>query len=203
MYFHILGWFGGEVVPRSPQLQQKCRWQQLPAPAMRSGLDLKIRRPGTLRWPAWERKDNCHGGCPVQPPVLLAKGIGRWWCSSNQNPYIVSGNIFLTKFMIITIIFPESKIFGRFCFSGMIANLRWIFLMRLINLMDKNRHMIDPEKKPFFDKLASYSKLSDYQSQIIGIAYDRRRDSDDRRKLHTFIANDRRSGIADRRKQIQ
>jgi hypothetical protein len=75
--------------------------------------------------------------------------------------------------------------------------------MILINLMDKNRHMIDPEKKPFFDKLASYSKLSDYQSQIVGITYDRRRGNDDRRKLHTFIANDRRSGIADRRKQIQ
>ena len=68
--------------------------------------------------------------------------------------------------------------------------------------MEQNRHMADTEKKPFFDKLATYSKLSEDQSKITGATYDRRVNKD-RRKLHTFIANDRRSGIADRRKKKQ
>jgi hypothetical protein len=67
--------------------------------------------------------------------------------------------------------------------------------------MEQNRHMADTEKKPFFDKLATYSKLSDdHSNKITGVTYDRRVNKD-RRKLHTFIANDRRSGIADRRKK--
>jgi hypothetical protein len=35
------------------------------------------------------------------------------------------------------------------------------------------------------------------------ILFDRRRASPDRRKLHTYLANDQRSGIADRRKRTK
>jgi len=35
------------------------------------------------------------------------------------------------------------------------------------------------------------------------IDFDRRRSKAERRKLHTYLANDRRSGIADRRKRIK
>ena len=69
--------------------------------------------------------------------------------------------------------------------------------------MKENIPMIDPEKKLFLDKLATYSQLSDIQSKIVGSTSDRRRLKADRRKLRTYIANDRRSGIVDRRKSKQ
>jgi len=60
--------------------------------------------------------------------------------------------------------------------------------------------MADNVKKMLPDKISQYSKDLYIQSQSKEIPTERRRSIEDRRKLYTYLAKDRRSGIADRRK---
>ena len=60
--------------------------------------------------------------------------------------------------------------------------------------------MSDNVRKMLLEKISLYSKDLYVQSQSEEALTERRRRIEDRRSLFTYIAKDRRSGIADRRK---
>jgi hypothetical protein len=60
--------------------------------------------------------------------------------------------------------------------------------------------MADYVNKTLLEKISFYSKYPFAESQSPETSTERRRNIVDRRRLHTYIAKDRRSGIADRRK---
>lgn len=59
--------------------------------------------------------------------------------------------------------------------------------------------MTDSVRQMLLDKISLYGKDLYVQSQALETRNERRRSIEDRRRLHTYIAKDRRSGIADRR----
>jgi hypothetical protein len=60
----------------------------------------------------------------------------------------------------------------------------------------------EPESR-FLEKLAFYRKALDGPRRGNVVPFDRRRSRADRRRTHTFLARDRRSGIADRRRRTR
>jgi hypothetical protein len=59
--------------------------------------------------------------------------------------------------------------------------------------------MTDSVRKGLLDKILFYGKDLYIQSQSLESHTERRRSIEDRRRLPTYIAKDRRSGVADRR----
>ena len=64
----------------------------------------------------------------------------------------------------------------------------------------KTRAMADYVNKTLLEKISLFSKPPFIQNQAKENSAERRQGIEDRRRLHTYIAKDRRSGIADRRK---
>jgi hypothetical protein len=95
--------------------------------------------------------------------------------------------------------------------------------IRLLRLLDRIQHLVVSLRTDFIDLFyfrgppdAVYAASSESEPSAampVGdsvaehrpnvVPFNRRRTKDDRRRMHTFIARDRRSGIADRRRRSQ
>jgi hypothetical protein len=94
--------------------------------------------------------------------------------------------------------------------------------IHLLRLLDRIRHLVVSLRTDFIDLFyfrgppdAEYATTSESETAAMHLGeaaaerwpnvvpFNRRRAKDERRQLHTFIARDRRSGIADRRRRSQ